>query len=671
MGGKKVQFHAILKGLQNVDKKKKNMKTRVFYTVPAVFIAVFTLLLSGCFSPWKGKEATITITLGADSNARAATYPPNKEILPELEHRITLQGPTETQEHTFSKGETTATLSVVPGLWEITVEALNGEEAYAKGSGSVDVIAGQNNPVKIQMEAAQGISIVITANTLAEKLALLQTSAISGGSYILEVSANESIAPHIFSYSGKTGIAITLKGAGANRIVSLASNGSMFTVGSGVTLTLDSNITLQGRNNSMSLVRVNGGTLVMNSGSIITGNTAPAEAGASDNGGGGVYVSGNGALTMAGGKINNNRARFGGGIFVESGTFTMTSGEITGNFSGTTASPSTGGGVFLDRGTHTMSGGKIADNKARDGAGVYVGATASFTMRAAAVISGNTAEGYANGDGGGGGVILDGTFIMNGGSITGNKATNCNGGGVFVSKAEGSSRGGTFTMNDGEISGNTTKNGGGVFVWQGTVNMEGGGISNNNAQFGGGVLMNGGNVVMKGGVIARNTASRDGGGVCIWAGTFAMSVGTINGNTAGISGTSAGYAGGINVYGGTFTMSGGIISGNTTHRISSEPGDGGAGGVMVNGNAEHFGIFTKTGGTIYGSNGGADSNVVKQNNAVVSDASDGCGHAVMAYSDSEDTGCYRNTTAGTSDNLSFNSGTANSTGVWSGYYNQH
>jgi len=125
--------------------------------------AAFITALSGCFSPWKGdKEATITINLGAGTSARAVAYPPDDEILPQLEHRVTLKGPTGTQDHTLSEGELNAAFSVAAGNWEITVEAWLDGKLYATGSGRVTVKAGQNNPVTIKMSRYITYSIAQT-----------------------------------------------------------------------------------------------------------------------------------------------------------------------------------------------------------------------------------------------------------------------------------------------------------------------------------------------------------------------------------------------------------------------------------------------------------------------------------------------------------------------------
>jgi hypothetical protein len=88
-------------------------------------------------------------------------------------------------------------------------------------------------------------------------------------------------------------------------------------------------------------------------------------------------------------------------------------------------------------------------------------------------ISGNEATDH------GGGVEAKGTFMMNGGTISGNITTYA-GGGVFMD------HGASFTMSGGTISGNKAMNGGGVFMWVGTFTMTGGTISGNTASNTGG-----------------------------------------------------------------------------------------------------------------------------------------------------------------------------------------
>ncbi|MBQ9719152.1 MAG: hypothetical protein IJV64_00485, partial [Oscillospiraceae bacterium] len=156
-------------------------------------------------------------------------------------------------------------------------------------------------------------------------------------------------------------------------------------------------------------------------------------------------------------------------------------------------------------------------------------------------------------------VSADGKFIMNGGAIIGNYATNA--GGVYIDPVWSASDGtesGSFTMNGGEITKNTAGgSGGGVYVNGNGVSsaasftMTGGSITNNTAGAGASTSMggDGGGVFARGSVtisgssaITGNTtvgneygALGRGGGVYVHCGNMLSVSGTpnITGNTAG------------------------------------------------------------------------------------------------------------------------------------------
>jgi hypothetical protein len=187
----------------------------------------------------------------------------------------------------------------------------------------------------------------------------------------------------------------------------------------------------------------------------------------------------------------------------------------------------------------------------------------------------------------------DSAVELRGGEIKDNKTDGStgNGGGVYVEH-------GTFTMSGGTISGNTALLGGGVRVDNdGTFTMTGGILEYNTATyisgissgFGGGVFINSqaGSFDMSGGSINNNTAGFGaGGGVCVIRGTFIMSKGKISGNTASNGGI---YGGGGVLVDGTFTMTGGAIMENISN-------NGQGGGVFVGHN--NGATFTMDGGTI-------------------------------------------------------------------------
>jgi uncharacterized repeat protein (TIGR02543 family) len=181
-------------------------------------------------------------------------------------------------------------------------------------------------------------STLVPATTLLGALTWLEANAKQGGTYIITLSADESIGPKTLSYNGNnvnihiqggnTGRVVSSQGGNTERVVSLLSPGALFTVGTGVTLTLDSNISLRGRSdNTVALVQVSvGGALVMETGSKISGNTA------SGYGGGGAVSVNSGTFTMSGGTISGNTASIAGGGVYAKGTFIkQTGGTIYGS----------------------------------------------------------------------------------------------------------------------------------------------------------------------------------------------------------------------------------------------------------------------------------------------------------------------------------------------------
>jgi uncharacterized protein YjdB len=316
-------------------------------------------------------------------------------------------------------------------------------------------------------------------------------------------------------------------------------------------------------------------------------------------------------------------------VNVNGGALVMNTGsKISGN-SISSSGYSSGGGVYVSGGAFTMNGGTISDNSTSySGGGVHI-SSGTFTMKGGE-ISGNTVSSSGYGGGGGGVYFSGSTFTMEGGKISGNTASSSSspeGGGVYFGS-------GTFTMKGGEISGNTVSSsgygggGGGVYFSGSTFTMEGGKINNNtfsnsvSIYVGGGVHISSGIFTMEDGEISGNTASGDGGGVDVSNnGTFTMEGGVISGNTASSGG---------GVYSsGTFTMEGGEISGNTASS---------GGGVYVS----YQGIFTKSGGIIYG-----DIDTTHTAGSSENTATNGNGHAIGFLFG----GKARNSTADTDVNL--------------------
>jgi hypothetical protein len=173
--------------------------------------------------------------------------------------------------------------------------------------------------------------------------------------------------------------------------IQLKSKGRLLGIWEGRKLTLDG-VTLVGLpDNSWMLVEVeDGGELVLKSGKI-SGNTIVSEDGTP---GGGVTVNGeSGVFTMTGGEISGNNAREAGGVAINSGSFIMEDGIILGN---------TGlymGGVSIGHGaTFIMEGGAIFGNTAEDFGGVGI-VNGTFTLKGGRIQGSTDSDGFAKNTG--------------------------------------------------------------------------------------------------------------------------------------------------------------------------------------------------------------------------------------------------------------------------------
>ena len=261
---------------------------------------------------------------------------------------------------------------------------------------------------------------------------------------------------------------------------------------------------------------------------------------------------------------------FAGVIKVESGSsFTLCdcNGSGAGNGKITHADGETGRGVLVgspnSRPSTTsfiMYGGTISGNRTnlQDGAGVRVHG-ASFKMYGG-TISDNCVEGNPNYGGGGVNAHDSGEFIMHGGEISRNKS-DVDGGGVAVVAS-------SFQMYGGTISGNTAKdNGGGVGLWNDSFRLSGGTISGNTATSnGGGVYFSGNDsntLTIYDTVEISGNSAANGGGVYINSVNLTVTGGSIINNTATDSG------GGVYFNGSTFNVFGNVnITGN---KVNSSP----------------------------------------------------------------------------------------------------
>ncbi|MCL2361805.1 MAG: hypothetical protein FWC73_08345 [Defluviitaleaceae bacterium] len=312
----------------------------------------------------------------------------------------------------------------------------------------------------------------------------------------------------------------------------------------------------------------NGGRFDMYAGEIHTNRS-------NNHGGGVMLIHAQDVFNMRGGIIRNNVSHgvnannvvstgLGGGVYVMNGTFNMT--DVPGT-------------------TRTRI---IENNHARYGGGVYVGGTtvnSIFNMGGDSRIIGN---GYIHqpvvvgwNSTGHGVRVSNGTFNMHGGLISGNTRLvgapgNSNGGGVHLTGGRFTgtvannnvvSHPSRFYMHGGNISGHiVTQNGSGVHVSASTFVLSGIVFNHASPIF----TMTGGTIGGDPEEDEGNFAAGNGGGIYLRGGTFIQT-----GSTVGILGNEAGQHGG-----GIYVCEYGHLTANGAHITNNIAPNGMGGGVF-------------------------------------------------------------------------------------------
>ena len=224
-----------------------------------------------------------------------------------------------------------------------------------------------------------------------------------------------------------------------------------------------------------------------------------------------------GTFNMYGGTIKDNTAKNGGAFFsTTGGTINMTGGTMSGN-KATQSSNDAGGGAIYMRGSGTINisgSAQITGNSSSlDGGAILMG-WGTINISDSAKINNNTANRW------GGAICLrqdsnqSTTLYMRGGEISGNRATK-EGGAVHVFDKDCQ-----FFLYDGKITGNTSGDGGAIYLNQepSWLIMQGGEISGNTATGNGGgvyIYRTGSVCQLYSGKIENNKASGNGGGIYI------------------------------------------------------------------------------------------------------------------------------------------------------------
>ena len=193
------------------------------------------------------------------------------------------------------------------------------------------------------------------------------------------------------NYEGKrnlSGFIASSNGGGIYNIGTLNLNGGTISANKAVSgggVYSDGTFTMNGGTISDNEASNGGGIYGYSSGSLTVNDGSISGNKATSNGGGGIYLDACGMDFENGSVTGNTSSNYGGGIYVtNSAEVIFADGTISGN------SAKFGGGLYIDSGLFTLGGGTISGNTAKSGAGVYV--KSKFVMKGGTVVN-NTSTG--------------------------------------------------------------------------------------------------------------------------------------------------------------------------------------------------------------------------------------------------------------------------------------
>lgn len=251
-----------------------------------------------------------------------------------------------------------------------------------------------------------------------------------------------------------------------------------------------------------------GNRIYLYSGSI-SDNKATAGFGA--NGGGGVYLHNGSIMYMYGGTISNNTVEKyfgGGGVYCDEDTeFYMYGGTISGNKT-LSYNNAFGGGIYVNKATFSMSDGTITENTSKSGGGICFYEVTSATITGG-TISNNGSVGIAD--------TVDPELY--------GKYYYGQGGGIYSIES-------SLSISNAYITGN--------YCEYNSSNATGS-PSFGTAGEGGGIYHYGESLTISNTYIANNTAAYEGGGACLSSDTSTITGCTFYSNTAAHAGGLAAY----------------------------------------------------------------------------------------------------------------------------------
>ena len=236
----------------------------------------------------------------------------------------------------------------------------------------------------------------------------------------------------------------------------------------------------------------------------IKGNTA-------NNDGGGIYLNISSPNIADKNIITENSANKGGGLYVEDSYNSITEKKINGNSITKNIASSAGGGIYLDNSMPTVEGSNmISENEAQWGGGIYI-TSSSPEINENSIIA-NSATG--NSGSGGGIYMYNSSPRISNNIVSENTAVNC-GGGIFIGDSYSVETDNNITGNS--VESNSAKHGGGFYINNSNPIITGENLINCNTAINGG----GFNIEVSSSPtitnnrITKNIATGNGGGINI------------------------------------------------------------------------------------------------------------------------------------------------------------
>ena len=305
-------------------------------------------------------------------------------------------------------------------------------------------------------------------------------------------------------------------------------------IGGKPALTIESNVNIINSNSAeggtISGTATDGGALLLRNNANVTMTETTITNSRAAYRGGAVCVDSGSSFTLGrGSTITGCQAGRGGAVYVIDGSFAQTDDAVITNCSvfenAAFSACGYGGAVYVAKGSYTLQSGSVTNNSATQNGIIYIANNSGAEF--------TMTQGEISGNTCKNGTIYQagGTMTLAGGSITGNTCTE-SGGGVYQNGGSSLLLGNTHASQDVVISGNKAVNGAGWYINGGNCLMRGGNITGNKAtKRGGGVCQSNGTLTVNGGDITTNNAP-EGGGLCHSGGTFNFQGGGLYGNIA-------------------------------------------------------------------------------------------------------------------------------------------